>query len=189
MRYEIFEAVMLKLLHKDIDWKSLSKEATPIEEEQKLQLNDTLAEISHKEKLRNRYLRIIEGADEPDDDIITKFRATGIELKKLKDKKESLERSINSTAASKLTKIPVSVLVFNETHEEANLRLKDEIRKRVAQIQLNFVADVLIGPDPDHTIKSMGIRPGKGQIVARITFVNGAIKWAVMDGLRATLLG
>src|SRR4029077_3411883 len=133
MRYEIFESVMLKLLDKDIDWKSLSKEATPIEEELRLQLNDTLAEIIHKEKLRKRYLRIIEGDAEPDEDIINKFRATGIEIKKLKDKKESLERSINTTAAPKLTKIPANVISFNETREESNLRLKDEIRKRVAR--------------------------------------------------------
>src|SRR6266478_5327859 len=103
MRYEVFEAVMLKLLNEDIDWKSLAKEATPIEQELKLQLNDALEQIVHKERLRKRYLRVIEGEAEPDDDIVTKFRETGIELRKLKDKKESLERSINSTAAPKLT--------------------------------------------------------------------------------------
>ena len=184
MRYEIFEAVMLKLLNKDIDWKSLAKEATPIEQELKLQLNDILEEIIRKERLRNRYLRVIEGEAEPDEDIITRFRAAGVELKKLKDKKESIERSINSTAVPKLTKIPV--IEINQTREQQNLRLKDEIRKRVAQIQLTFKAEVLISPHPNRVIA--GVRPGKGQIVAKITFMNGAVKWAIIDGLKATLL-
>jgi hypothetical protein len=184
MRYEIFKEVMLRLLHKDIDWKSLAKEATPIEQELKLQLNDTLQEIIHKERLRKRYLRIIEAEAEPDEDIVTKFRDTGIELRKLKDRKESLERSINTTAAPKLTKLPT--IEINETRAESNLRLKDEIRKRIAQIQLTFKANIITAPDPNRVVA--GIRPGKGQIVAKITFTNGAVKWAFIDGLKANLL-
>jgi hypothetical protein len=184
MRYEVFEAVMLKLLNEDIDWKSLAKEATPIEQELKLQLNDALEQIVHKERLRKRYLRVIEGEAEPDDDIVTKFRETGIELRKLKDKKESLERSINSTAAPKLTKIPT--ITVNRTRAEYNLLLKDEIRKRVAQIQLTFNAEILIAPDPNRVFP--GVRSGKGQIIARVTFTNGAQRLAYIDGLKATLI-
>jgi DNA invertase Pin-like site-specific DNA recombinase len=184
MRYELFEAVMLKLLRDDIDYKSLAKQATPIKEEVKLQLNDTLAEIAQKERLRTRYLRVIEGEAEPDEEIIAKFRATGIELKKLKDKKESLQLSIKRTVRPKLTKIPV--IEINETREESNLQLKDEIRKRVAQIQITFGLNIITAPDPDRKI--MGVRPGKGQIGIRVTFVNGAVKMAIIDGPKATLL-
>lgn len=185
MRYEKFEAAMLRLLDHDIDWKSLAKQATPIEQELKLQLNDTLEQIIHKERLRKRYLRIIEGEAEPDEDIVTKFRATGIELRKLNDKKESLERSINSTAAPKLTKIPT--IKIHGTRKEYNLRLKDEIRKRVAQIKLTFNVNMLTDPDPNRAV--VGIRTGKGQIIAEVTFTNGAPMMAVIDGRRATILG
>jgi hypothetical protein len=129
---------------------------------------------------------LIEGEAEPDEDIITRFRAAGIEIKKLKDKKESLERSINSTAAPKLTKIPANVISFNETREEANLRLKDEIRKRVARIQITFNLEMLVPPELDRKI--YGIRSGKGQIGLRVTFVNGAERRAIIDGLKASLL-
>jgi DNA invertase Pin-like site-specific DNA recombinase len=191
MRYELFESVMLKLLQKDIDWKSLAKEATPIEEELKLQLNDTLADIAQKEKLRNRYLRVIEGDTEPDEQIITKFRAAGVELKRLKDRKESLEREINASAVPKLTKIPM--IEIHETREESNLRLKDEIRKRVAQIKIIFKFNVLIDPRLPTAVLPPGmnlsaLRSGKGQIFITVTFVNGATKFAVIDGLKATLL-
>jgi DNA invertase Pin-like site-specific DNA recombinase len=183
MGYEVFEAVMLELLG-DIDYAALTKEATPIEESQRQQLNDTLSTIVDLERKRKRYLRIIEGEEEPDEEIIQKYRSAGIDLKKLQAKKESLERAINGSAAPKLTKIPI--IEVNQTRKEYNLRLKDEIRKRVAQIQLSFSAEVLSVPDPNR--KTAGVRPGKGQIVAKITFTNGVVKWAFIDGLNATLL-
>jgi hypothetical protein len=185
MRYELFEDVMLRLLRDDIDYKALSKQAKPIEAELKLQLTDTIAEIAQKEKLRSRYLRVIEGEAEPDEEIVTKFRAAGVELKRLKDKKESLEREINAVAPPKLTKIPM--IEIHETREESNLRLKDEIRKRVARIQLDFTNKHQM--IPDDIKKHLGVRLGKGMIVAMVTFVNGATKLAFFDGRKAHLFG
>jgi hypothetical protein len=40
--------------------------------------------------------------------------------------------------------------------------------------------------DPNRTIAN--VRPGKGKIVAQITFTNGAVKWAIIDKDRAVLL-
>jgi Recombinase/Resolvase, N terminal domain len=186
LRYEKFEAAMLRLLDRDIDWKSLAKQSTPIEQELKLQLQGLTEAIIHKERLRTRYLRVIEGEAEPDQEIVTKFRETGLELRKLKDKKESIERSLNNAAAPRLTKIPVFEY---ETAEQSNLRLKDEIRKRVARIQLAFNAEIILAkPKSLKQDFPAGLRSGKGQIVGTITFTNGAVSWVVFDGNRATLL-
>jgi hypothetical protein len=182
MRYPLFEHVMLRVLD-DIDYASLTLSAAPIQEEQKHQLNDTLAQIIELGRLRKRYLRVIEGEEEPDEEIISKYRDAGVELKKLQANKESLERAINSTAAEELTKIPT---IEFKTREEYNLCLKDEIRKRVARICLTFNAETVSGPDPNRTIAN--VRPGKGKIVAQITFTNGAVKWAIIDKDRAVLL-
>ena len=67
-----------------------------------------------------------------------------------------------------------------------NLCLKDEIRKRVARICLTFNAEMLSAPDPNRTIAN--VRPGKGKIVAQITFMNGAVKWAIIEKDHAVLL-
>jgi Recombinase/Resolvase, N terminal domain len=184
MRYEKFEEAMLRLLNQDIDWKSLTKQPTPTE--QQLKLKELAEEINHKEHLRKRYLRIIEGEAEPDQEIVCKFRDTARELRKMKHKKESLERSLNSTAAPKLTKIPM--IEINQSREQANLSLKDEIRKRIARIQLVFNANIILAPE--HLPKSAfsGLRSGKGQIVGTITFINGAVRFIVFDGNRAILL-
>jgi Recombinase/Resolvase, N terminal domain len=181
IRYEVFEKLMLKLLN-EIDYIALSKDdATSIEEEQRHDLNDTLTSILEKERLRKRYLRVIEGEQEPDDEVISRYRATGIELKQLQAKKESLERAINSTAPKELSKIPAIRIV---SPKEYNLRLKDEIRKRVAQIQLTFKIEVITSTGES----ILGIRPGKEQILAKVIFANGAEKFAFIDGRKATVV-
>jgi hypothetical protein len=34
----------------------------------------------------------------------------------------------------------------------------------------------------------MGIAPGAGKLLAKVLFINGAVKWAVIEGNRAVLL-
>jgi hypothetical protein len=160
MHYRVFEKLMLKILN-EIDYAALITDTAPVEQEQQLRLNDTLAAIAEKERLRKRYLRIIEGDEEPDEEVISRYRAIGVELKQLQAQKETLERSINTTAP-KLSKLPVIRLVVTQ---EFNLRLKDEIRKRVAQIQLTFQVEVLTSTGE----RIKGIRPGKEQILAKLS--------------------
>jgi hypothetical protein len=45
---------------------------------------------------------------------------------------------------------------------------------------------VTAGPVKDNPIK--GLEAGEGKIVARLKFVNGAVKWAFIDKDRAVLL-
>jgi DNA invertase Pin-like site-specific DNA recombinase len=181
MHYPVFEKVMLRLLD-DIDYAVLTKSVTPSDDEQKLQLNDALTQIMELERLRKRYLRVIEGDAEPDEEIISRYRAAGVELKKLQAKRESLERAINNTSVPELNRIPVIEI---PNPQEYNLRLKDEIQKRVARIQLTFGAQVITAPNPEEVAN---VRSGKGNIVAQITFTNGAVKWAIIYKDRAALL-
>ena len=173
---------MLKLLD-DIDYSALDKDVPSIEEERKQELADTVTAILVQEKLRNRYRRVIEGDAEPSEEDIDCYRKTGAKLKELQSRKEDLERAISNAAVPKLDKI---VTIHCRTWKERNLFLKDEIRKRVAQIVLTFNAHVLSAPDPNRRIA--GIQPGKGKIVAKIFFTNGAVKLAIIDGLNAALL-
>jgi len=76
----LFVGHALRLLD-DIDYAALTESATPSDEEQKLQLKDTCAQIMELERLRRRYLRVIEGEEEPDEEIVGKYRAAGVELR------------------------------------------------------------------------------------------------------------
>jgi hypothetical protein len=64
----------------------------------------------------------------------------------------------------------------------ANIRLREELRRRIERIDINFDATVLTTPG----VKD--VQSGTGKIVAKLTFVNGAVKWAFIDKDRAVLL-
>jgi hypothetical protein len=64
---------------------------------------------------------------------------------------------------------------------EVRLRLRAEIRKRVERIDIAFNAEIISAP-PNRTIAN--VTPGKGNVVARVRFVNGVTKWAIFDAKR-----
>jgi DNA invertase Pin-like site-specific DNA recombinase len=205
IRYQWFEEIMLTLFREDIKWPELIvTDAEQIQDSLKPQLVAIENKIIELERHRKRYLKLIEGEAEPDEEIFAKYRSAAVELKRLKENKDSLERRINATAAPTLTNIPKRL--FLKDKNEANLELKDEIRRRVARICLYFNSRVIIrrkafvillndepwAPDYDGEAeaffrKNYGIRSGKRQIVATITFTNGAENLAIIDGNRATL--
>ena len=62
------------------------------------------------------------------------------------------------------------------------LKLRLYLAQRIQRIDLTFGATVLTaGP-----VKN--VQGGEGKIVAKLTFVNGAVKWAIIDKDRAVLL-
>jgi len=81
-----------------------------------------------------------------------------------------------------------TIITFEANKEsesrEYQLRLRDEIRKRISRIDLTFNAEVLTSTNK--TIAN--VRPGKRYLVAKVTFTNGATKWAIVEGDRAVLL-
>jgi hypothetical protein len=90
--------------------------------------------------------------------------------------KLSLKTALNASAAPKLSKLPEIEVTL--TWEESSLRLRNEIRKRIARIDLTFQAEVL----------GKGFAPSKNRVVAKVNFVNGAVEWAVIEPRKATLL-
>jgi hypothetical protein len=68
------------------------------------------------------------------------------------------------------------------TSKEDRLKLRLYLAQRIQRIDLTFGAMVLTaGP-----VKN--IQGGEGKIVAKLTFVNGAVKWAFIDKDRAVLM-
>jgi hypothetical protein len=143
--------------------------------------------IREPERLRNRYLRVIEGDEELDDTIISRYKESTQQLAELKSGKESLQNQIIQDSPKQLDGIPV-IIAFKANKDpetkEYQLRLRDEARKRISRIDLTFNAEVLTSTNG--TIAN--VNPGKGKIVAKVTFTNEAVKWAIIQGNRAVLL-
>jgi hypothetical protein len=90
----------------DLDWKLLLKDARPVYDELQSKLIHATEQIAKTEKLRRRYLRVIEGDEEPDDTIIRKYKETGKTLKELTARKQVLDNRIGQIPALHLSKIP-----------------------------------------------------------------------------------
>ena len=93
-----------------------------------------------------------------------------------KDLETRREKLLSRTASSDSLLTSNSVIVVNQTVREANLRLREEMRRRIERIDVTFGATVI------------GLDGGK-KTVAKITFVNGAIKMAIIDGDKGSWLG
>jgi hypothetical protein len=100
------------------------------------------------------------------------------ESKELQARREEPDKKwINLTAL----KGGIPVITVDRTSEAFNLPLRSEIRKRVERIGLAFNAEILSAPDPNRTIAN--IAPRKGNVVAKVRFVNGVTKWAIFDAI------
>lgn len=55
--------------------------------------------------------------------------------------------------------------------------------QRIKRIELTFNATVLTGG----SVKD--VQGGEGKIIAKLTFINGAVKWAFINKDRAVLMG
>ena len=184
IRYAYFKSAILQMLD-DLDWTTLL--TVKDDEEKTQQLASFSDRIRELEKLRNRYLRVIEGDEELDDTIISRYKESTRQLAELTKAKESLQNQITQDSPKQLNGIPV-IIAFEANKDpetkEYQLRLRDEVRKRISRIDLTFNAEVLTSTN--ETIAN--VKPGKGKIVAKVTFTNGAIKWAIIEGDRAVLL-
>jgi DNA invertase Pin-like site-specific DNA recombinase len=186
IRYAYFKTAILQMLD-DLDWKTLLTVKTDKNLVQQLKsLSNRIVEL---EKLRKRYLRVIEGDEELDDLLISRYKESVRQLAELKTAKEALQNQINQDLPKTLDGIPTIVTFEANKDTESKdyqLRLRDEIRKRISRIDLTFNAEIFSAPDPNKTIAN--VKPGKGKIVAKVSFANGAIKWAIIEGDRAVLL-
>jgi hypothetical protein len=168
VRYAYFRSAILQMLD-DLDWTTL---LTVKDDEQKTKQLESLSDrIRELERVRNRYLRVIEGDEELDDTIISRYKESTQQLAELKNAKESLQNQIIQDSPKKLDGIPV-IIAFEANRDpetkEYQLRLRDEVRKRISRIDLTFNAEVLTSTN--ETIAN--VNPGKGKLVAKVTFTN-----------------
>jgi hypothetical protein len=76
----------------------------------------------------------------------------------------------------------IDIYCVSRTSKEERLKLRLYLAQRIQRIDLTFGATVLTaGP-----VKN--VQGGEGKIVAKLTLVNGAIKWAFIDKDQAVLL-
>ena len=76
----------------------------------------------------------------------------------------------------------VAIFRVGRSSKEDRLKLRLYLAQRIQRIDLTFNATVLTaGPVKD-------VQAGEGRTVAKLTFTNGAVKWAIIDKDRAVLL-
>jgi hypothetical protein len=155
----------------DLDWTtSLTVKDGKQKTKQLESFSDRIREL---ERLRNRYLCEIEGDEELNENIISRYKKSAQQLAEpKKNAKESLKNHIIQDSPKQLDGMPM-IIAFEANNDpetkEYQLRLRDEVRKRINETVAN-------------------VKPGKGKIVAKVTFTNEVIKWAVIEGDRAVLL-
>jgi hypothetical protein len=114
-----------------------------------------------------------------------KYKAVVAKSKKLMEERATLEAQIGAqNNGSRLLFETDGVAIFRvgRTSKEDRLKLRLYLAQRIQRIDLTFGATVLIaGP-----VKN--VQGGEGKIVAKLTFLNGAVKWAFFDKDRAVLL-
>jgi DNA invertase Pin-like site-specific DNA recombinase len=168
IRYDHFKKAVLGLLT-EINWETLIEEVNP---QLRAELAEVEAALQKNTALLAKYAKLLEIDDDAPELLLKKIKTAEMTAKDLETRREKL---LSRTASSDSLLTSNSVIVVNQTVREANLRLREEMGRRIERIDLTFGATV-IGLD------------GRQNTVAKLTFVNGAIKWAVIDKDRAVLL-
>ena len=174
LKYAPFKEAILSLLN-DIDWQSLIDVSNP---ELQKELAEVEALIGKNEARLSRYNRMLDLDDEPPELLWNKIKIAQQEAKDLDSQRERLL----SRAASSQSLSGIPTITVNQTVRESNIRLREELRRRIERIDITFGATVLTTPG----VKD--VQSGTGKIVAKLTFASGAVKWAFIDKDRAVLL-
>jgi hypothetical protein len=143
-------------------------------------------EIDDNAKIIARYEALI---DDPNSDrferISDKYKALVAKSEKLAEERAALESQIGAQTAGNSLLFEtegIDIYRISRTSKEDRLKLRLYLAQRIQRIDLTFGATVLIaGP-----VKN--VQGGEGKIVAKLTFVNDAVKWAFIDKDRAVLL-
>jgi len=117
--------------------------------------------------------------------ISDKYKTAVAKSKKLMEERATLEAQIaseNSGSHLLLETKGIDIFPVGRTSKEDRLKLRLYLAQRIQRIDLTFGATVLTaGPGKN-------VQRGEGKLVAKLTFVNGAVKWAFIDKDRAVLL-
>jgi len=204
LRYRRFESAFLGFLG-DLDWERVAGESEPAE------LKVRIAELSNLNGEIDRTAKLIANRQaamaDPELDLPTiKVVATQIarsteKLGQLTLRRESLGATVDSlrkSARALYSPEALMALVRSNSPEsdEVRLRLKAEIAKRIARIDIDFGVtfdgSLAIYHQQDRAGRFVDIAPDQFSAqagpLARIVFINGAERIIVLDGEKAVLL-
>jgi hypothetical protein len=135
--------------------------------------------IEDSAKILARYEALI---DDPNSDqferISEKGKALIAKSKKLAEERAALESQIGAQSVENSLLFEtekIDIYPVSRTSKEDRLKLRLYLAQRIQRIDLTFGKTVLTaGP-----VKN--VQGGEGKIVAKLTFVNGAVKLAIID--------
>jgi DNA invertase Pin-like site-specific DNA recombinase len=163
IRYKPFEEAMLKFLS-EADWRALSQsEMAPRIQELEERREALAKEIDDNAKVLARYEAIL---DDPESNaferVKDKYKAAAAHFQRLIQQRSTLEAEIAVAGNNRAEMANTKCTEFVATDdEEFRTKLRLLIAQRVSKIQVHF--------NPHHK-------------VARVTFVNGAIKFVLIQG-------
>jgi DNA invertase Pin-like site-specific DNA recombinase len=182
--YPFFEKIMLNFVT-HADWKEIAGQGASAETQELLDRRENLAkELDNALKVRSRYESLLDDPEGSVDDRITqKYKDSSKEVRRLEGERSALEAEIaasrNGSELIADTDGP-DLVAIDSTSVVGRTKLRLFLAQRIARIDLAFKAYVFADEDPAK--RPPGIRPGKGYIVVTIKFVNGAMKFAFIDG-------
>ena len=186
INYALFEKIILEFLT-SADWKAIHRDGSTEAATELLAKQESLArEIEDNEKVLKRYESLIDDPNSTEFERISdKYKTAVAKSKKLMEERATLEAQIaseNSGSHLLLETKGIDIFPVGRTSKEDRLKLRLYLAQRIQRIDLTFGATVLTaGPGKN-------VQRGEGKLVAKLTFVNGAVKWAFIDKGRAVLL-
>jgi DNA invertase Pin-like site-specific DNA recombinase len=183
--YALFEKIMLEFLS-SADWKAIARDGSMVPAELLAKQESLARKLEDNAKILARYETLI---DDPNSDqferISDKYKALVAKSKKLAEERVALESQIGAQSAGNSLLFEteeIDIYPVSRTSKEERLKLRLYLAQRIQRIDLTFGATILTaGP-----VKN--VQGGEGKIVAKLTFVNGAVKLAIIDKDRAVLL-
>ena len=169
------------------DWKAIAQDGSTGTPTELLARQESLArEIDNTTTVLQRYEALIDDPNSAEfERIQDKYKAVVAKSKKLMEERATLEAQIGAqNSGSRLLSETDGVAIFRvgRTSKENRLKLRLYLAQRIQRIDLTFNATVLTGgPVKD-------VQAGEGRTVAKLTFISGAVKWAIIDKDRAVLL-
>jgi hypothetical protein len=175
------------LKSRNADWEAISREGVTPEDAKLLAHQEAIArKINENAQILARYEALIDDPGSKEfERIAVKYKAAVAQQKKWMAERAEIESKLATyRIGSKALAETNGIQLFSVSRatKEERLRIRYYLAQRIKRIDVTFNATVLTaGP-----VKN--IEAGEGRIVIKITFINGAQKWAFLDKERAVLM-
>jgi DNA invertase Pin-like site-specific DNA recombinase len=186
--YPLFEEVILRFL-KSADWKELAKDDLGPEAQKLLLGREKLAkELDGALKIRSRYEALLDDPETATDDRINeKYKAASKEARRAQEACSALEAEISASRSGSALIAETKGIEITRTDRssvEGRTKLRLFLAQRIERIEVTFRVEIITAPS--QTVP--GIESGKGRILIRIIFKNGAHKLAILNGKKLARL-